>query len=56
MALKLFLSRALGPSFLARKSHLGNVGRGHFKQHICEIILNLDQWFDRRWRFEIFLI
>ena len=25
-------------------------GRGHYGEHSCEIILNLDQWFRRRCR------
>ena len=45
-----------GYLLLARKSHPGNVGRRHFEQHICEIILNLDQWLRRLWPFEILLI
>ena len=24
-----------------------NSGRGHYKEHFCEIILNLDKWFRR---------
>ena len=27
-----------------------------YKKHLCEIILNLDQWFRRRCRLKIFLI
>ena len=27
---------------------LCNFGRGHYGEHSCEIILNLDQWFRRR--------
>ena len=28
-------------------NHLCNFGRGHYGEHSCEIILNLDQWFRR---------
>ena len=28
--------------------HLCDFGRGHYGEHLCEIILNLDQWFRRR--------
>ena len=28
-------------------NHLCNFGRGHYEEHLCEIILNLDQWFVR---------
>ena len=28
--------------------HLCNFGRGHYGEHSCEIILNLDKWFRRR--------
>ena len=31
-------------------------GRRHYEEQICEIILNLDQWFKRRCRLKIFLI
>ena len=24
-----------------------NFGRGHYEEHLCDIILNLDQWFTR---------
>ena len=29
--------------FLAEPNQLSNFGRGHHKDHFCEIILNLDQ-------------
>ena len=45
--LKDFLSRALGPSCSAERNHLCNFGRGHYRKHSCEIILNLDQQFTR---------
>ena len=35
------------PSYLAEQNHLGNLGRGHYEEHFCEIILHLDQWFRR---------
>ena len=28
-----------------------NYGRGHNKEQFCEIVLNLDQWFNRRCRY-----
>ena len=28
-------------------NHLCNIGRGHYGEHSCKIILNLDQWFRR---------
>ena len=31
-------------------------GRGHHEEHICEIIMRLDQWFMRRCPLKIFLI
>ena len=34
---------------------LGNIGRGQYKEHFCEIILNLEKWF-RRCCFKIILI
>ena len=33
---------------LAEWNHLCNFGRGHYEEHFCEIILNLEQWFGRR--------
>ena len=30
--------------------------RRHHEEQLCEIILNLDQWFRRRCRLEVFLI
>ena len=48
-----FLSKAWRP-FSAQRNHLCMAGRGHYKKHFCEIILNLDQWF--RYRLMIFLI
>ena len=31
------------------RTHLGNFGRVHYGEYSCEIILNLDQWFRRRY-------
>ena len=36
--------------------HLCNFGRRHHEEQLCEIILNLDQWFKKRCRLKIFLI
>ena len=32
-----------------------NFCRGHYEETICEIILNLDQWFSRKCHLKIFL-
>ena len=32
--------------------HLCNFGRGHHREHSCEAICNLDQWFRRRCRLQ----
>ena len=37
-------------------NHLCNFDRMHHNEQFCEIILNLDQWFRKRFRFKIFLI
>ena len=44
------------PSCFAERNHLGEFCRGHYEELVCEIILNLDQWFRKRYRFKIFLI
>ena len=44
------------PSCSAELNHLGNFSRGHYEEHFCEIILNLEQWFRRIFRFNIFHI
>ena len=44
------------PSCLAERNHLGNLGRGHYKENFCEMILNLDKWFKRKCHLKIFLI
>ena len=49
--LKVFLFMSPGGPFA-----LCNFGRGHYEEHFCEIILNLDQWFRRRCHLKIFLI
>ena len=36
--------------------NLYNFGRGCYEEQFCEIILNLEQWFRRRWRLKIFFI
>ena len=41
-------------TMLTEQNHLGNFRGGHYEEHFCEIILNLDEWF-RRCRFKIFL-
>ena len=37
-------------------NHLCNIGRRQHEEQPCEIILNLDQWFRRKWRLKVFLI
>ena len=37
-------------------NHLGSFRPGHYEEHFCEIILNLDQWFRRRCHLKIFII
>ena len=43
------------PLCLAEKKHLCNFCRGHHKEHFCEIILNLDQLFSKRYCLRYFL-
>ena len=33
------------PFCSAEQGHLCNASRGHYQEHFCEIILNLEQWF-----------
>ena len=33
-----------------------NIGRRHHEEQPCEFILNLDQWFRRKGRLNVFLI
>ena len=35
--------------FFAERNHLCNLGRGYYGEQSCEIILNLDQWFMKRY-------
>ena len=44
------------PFCSAERNHLCNFGRGYQEEQFCEIILNLDQWFRRRYNLNIFLI
>ena len=43
MSFKRFLFWISGPSSVEGK-YLCNFRRGHYGEHSCEIILNLDQW------------
>ena len=36
-------------------NHLCNIGRRHHEENSYEIILNLDQWFRRKCRLNVFL-
>ena len=38
------------------RNRLCNCGRRHHEEQLCEIILNLDQWFRRKCRLKVFLI
>ena len=40
----------------AQQNHLCNFCRGYQEKQFCQIILNLDQWFNRRCTLKIFLI
>ena len=42
--------------FSVERHHLCNYGRGHHEEQFCEIVLNLDQWFNRRCRLKTFHI
>ena len=44
------------PFCSAERNHMCNFGRGYQEEQFCEIILNLDQWFRRRYNLNIFLI
>ena len=44
--LKILFSSLL-PFCLAEQNHLGNFGRGLYRELSCEFILNLDRWFKR---------
>ena len=39
----------------AECNHLCNFVRGYYEEQFCEIILELDQWFSRRYRLKDFL-
>ena len=41
--------------YLVEQNHLCNCGRECYKEYICEIILNLEQWFRRRRHLKIFI-
>ena len=43
------------PFCSSQRNHLFNFGRRHYEEHLCEIILNLDQWFRRGCRLKTFL-
>ena len=43
------------PFCSAECNYLCNFGRGYYEEHFCEIILNLDKWFRRRYRLKYFL-
>ena len=43
------------PFCSAKLDHLGNFGRGSIR-NICEIILNLDQWFRRKYCLNTFYL
>ena len=43
MVKRYFLSRALAAPFMAEHNHLCNFDRGHYGEHFCGIILNLDK-------------
>ena len=40
----------------AEGNHLCNFSRGYHEEQLCEIIMNLHQWFRRRCLLKIFLI
>ena len=44
--LNIFLFLALVAILFSRVEWFVNFGRGHYEEHFCEIILNLDQWLD----------
>ena len=44
------------PIFLVERNHLCNFGRGYNEEQFCEIILNLDQWFRKRFCLKISFI
>ena len=46
----------LQPLYSVDWNHLCNIGRRHHEEQSCEIILNLDQWFGRKYFLKVFLI
>ena len=44
------------PLCTADPNHLCNSGRMYHEERLCEIIPNLDQWFNRKCRLKVFLI
>ena len=44
------------PFYSREENHLCNFGRGHYEEHFCEIILNLDQWFRKKCCLKAFVI
>ena len=43
------------PLCSADENHLCNIGRRYHEEHFCEIILDLGQWFRRRYLLKDFL-
>ena len=43
-------------NLIGKEEHLSNFSRGYYEEHLCEIILNLDQRFRKRCHLTIFLI
>ena len=43
------------PLCSAEQNHLCNFGRGYHEEQFCEIILNLDHWFRKRYCLKDFL-
>ena len=43
----IFLNFGQGPFPKPERNYLCNFIRGHYEEHFCEIILNLDKWFRR---------
>ena len=44
------------PLFFSRVANVCNYGRRHNVEQFCEIILNLNKWFRRRYDLKTFLI
>ena len=43
------------PFCSAEHNHLFNFSRGYYEKQLCEIILNLSQWFRRTWLSKIYI-